>query len=48
MNWILASALMFISSIIYYLTIRLGQKKGVTVKEYMLINYPLPALVFLS
>jgi drug/metabolite transporter (DMT)-like permease len=46
MNWIVASLIMFLSSIIYYLTIRLGQKKGVTVKEYMAINYPLPALVF--
>lgn len=46
MNWILASMLMFTSSVVYYLTIRLGQKKGVTVKEYMAINYPLPALVF--
>lgn len=46
MNWILASAIMFVSSIAYYLTIRLGQKKGVTVKEYMVINYPLPTMVF--
>lgn len=46
MNWIIASMLMFCSSIVYYLTIRLGQKKGVTVKEYMAINYPLPTLVF--
>lgn len=46
MNWILASMLMFTSSIVYYLTIRLGQKRGVTVKEYMAINYPLPAFVF--
>lgn len=46
MNWIVASAIMFFSSIVYYLTIRMGQKKGVTVKEYMLINYPLPALTF--
>lgn len=46
MNWIIASMFMFISSIVYYLTIRLGQKRGVTVKEYMAINYPLPALVF--
>jgi len=46
MNWIVASLIMFCSSIIYYLTIRLGQNKGVTVKEYMLINYPLPAFVF--
>lgn len=46
MNWIFASMLMFTSSIVYYLTIRLGQKRGVTVKEYMAINYPLPAFVF--
>lgn len=46
MNWILASLIMFCSFIVYYLTIRLGQKKGVTVKEYMAINYPLPTLTF--
>lgn len=46
MNWITASLLMFSSSIVYYLTIRVGQKKGVTVKEYMAINYPLPTVIF--
>lgn len=46
MNWIISSILMSCSSILYYLLIRYGQKRGVTVKEYMSINYPLPTLLF--
>ncbi len=46
MNWIIASFLMFFSSIIYYLIIKKAQVEKIESKLYMVANFSIPTLLY--
>lgn len=46
MDWIFFSAVMFVSSIVYYLLVRKVQNIGVGKDQYMIVNHIIPAVIF--
>lgn len=47
MNWVVTSLLMFLSSIVYYLVLKLALNEKVDNKLYMVANFFFPAILFL-
>lgn len=47
MNWVITSLLMFISSIVYYIVLKVALDSKIDNKLYMVANFFLPAILFL-
>jgi drug/metabolite transporter (DMT)-like permease len=48
MNWIVLSAIMFVSSIVYYLLVKKAQMNGIDSKVYMAVNFFVPSLFYVT
>ncbi|MCL4364073.1 DMT family transporter [Patescibacteria group bacterium] len=46
MNWLLASLVMFVSSIVYYLITKKAQVNKIESKLYLVVNFSIPALLY--